>query len=130
MVVHRPGSGLDRLTPDNVHDLLFDDVLLAERARAEHDAFAGQLRAHGVVVHHFRDLLTQALDDHQTIDVPGLSELATIGRSVGRMRDKLVRSNETLLQGAVLPAGYAVTVVPVRPSSTPVASASEPMTAG
>jgi arginine deiminase len=62
VVVHRPGSELTRLTPDNVDELLFDDVLWAERARAEHDAFAGQLRAHGVVVHEFRDLLVEALD--------------------------------------------------------------------
>jgi arginine deiminase len=62
VIVHRPGSELSRLTPDNVDDLLFDDVLWAERARSEHDAFAEQLRGHGVVVHHFRDLLSEALD--------------------------------------------------------------------
>ena len=33
VVVHRPGSELGRLTPDNVDDLLFDDIMWAERAR-------------------------------------------------------------------------------------------------
>lgn len=61
-VVHRPGLELDRLTPDNVDELLFDDVMWASRAREEHDAFTGQLRALGVQVHVFHDLLVQSLD--------------------------------------------------------------------
>jgi arginine deiminase len=60
--VHRPGSELARLTPTNVDALLFDDVMWAERARDEHDLFAKQLVDHGVTVHHFADLLTEALD--------------------------------------------------------------------
>jgi arginine deiminase len=61
-IVHRPGLELSRLTPDNVDELLFDDVMWADRAREEHDAFAGQLRARGVAVHYFHDLLAAALD--------------------------------------------------------------------
>lgn len=63
VIVHRPGLELDRLTPANVDDLLFDDVMWAERARQEHDAFVAQLRSHDVKVHHFAELLTQALDE-------------------------------------------------------------------
>ena len=62
VVVHRPGLELERLTPSTVHDLLFEDVLWAERAREEHDAFAALLREHGVVVDHFSTLLAEALD--------------------------------------------------------------------
>lgn len=62
VIVHRPGIELSRLTPGNVDDLLFDDVLWAERAREEHDLFVEQLRAEGVTVHHFATLLTEALD--------------------------------------------------------------------
>ena len=62
VVLHRPGLELSRLTPANVHDLLFDDVLWAERAQQEHDAFAQMLRDRGVVVHLFADLLADALD--------------------------------------------------------------------
>ena len=40
VILHRPGVELSRLTPDNVRDLLFDDILWAKRAREEHDAFA------------------------------------------------------------------------------------------
>jgi arginine deiminase len=42
--------------------LLFDDVMWAQRAREEHDAFAQKLRDKGVKVHLFADLLAQALD--------------------------------------------------------------------
>jgi arginine deiminase len=68
-IVHRPGVELSRLTPANVHDLLFDDVMWAEKAAEEHDAFVRQLQAQGVTVHHFADLLTEALDR------PGAREL-------------------------------------------------------
>jgi len=63
VIVHRPGLELSRLTPDNVDELLFDDVMWAERAREEHDAFVGQLRTRDVTVHYFNDLLTTALDE-------------------------------------------------------------------
>ncbi|MEV4173321.1 arginine deiminase [Nonomuraea sp. NPDC049709] len=61
VIVHRPGLELDRLTPGNATELLFDDVLWADRARREHDAFVEVLTGHGVRVHLFAELLAQAL---------------------------------------------------------------------
>jgi arginine deiminase len=63
VVLHRPGVELSRLTPDNVRDLLFDDILWAKRAREEHDAFAQVLRDRGVKVHYFAELLATVLED-------------------------------------------------------------------
>lgn len=63
VILHRPGLELLRLTPSNVDELLFDDVMWADRARQEHDAFAARLRARGVKVHYFADLFAQALDE-------------------------------------------------------------------
>lgn len=62
VIVHRPGLELERLTPENCFDLLFDDVMWAETAQAEHDAFVKKLRERGVQVHLFADLLGEALD--------------------------------------------------------------------
>ena len=62
VIVHRPGLELSRLTPRNVGELLFDDVLWAGRAKEEHDAFAEALRARGVRVHYFGELLAQTLE--------------------------------------------------------------------
>jgi len=62
VVVHRPGIELTRLTPTNVDELLFDDVMWAARAREEHDSFVSKLRDRGVVVHQFSGLLADVLD--------------------------------------------------------------------
>ena len=43
VVVHRPGLEVNRLTPSNRHDLLFDDVVWASRAREEHDSFVAAM---------------------------------------------------------------------------------------
>ncbi len=61
VIVHRPGLELARLTPSNIGDLLFDDVMWGSKAREEHDAFADVLRDQGVQVHHFGQLLTETL---------------------------------------------------------------------
>ena len=69
VIVHRPGREIARVTPINANDLLFDDALNIRRAQAEHDAFTAILRAEGVIVHDFRDLLVE------TLAVPGAREL-------------------------------------------------------
>jgi arginine deiminase len=61
VMVHRPELSLQRLTPSNHDDLLFDDVLWVERAQYEHDQFVEKMRQHGVEVFYFRDLLGEAL---------------------------------------------------------------------
>jgi arginine deiminase len=61
VIVHRPGLELSRLTPSNVEELLFDDVLWAQRAREEHDAFVQKLRDKDVQVHYYADLLAETL---------------------------------------------------------------------
>ncbi len=65
VVLHRPGLELERLTPDNASELLFDGVLWAGRAQAEHDEFADALRGRGVIVHYYGDLLAQTLEISQ-----------------------------------------------------------------
>jgi len=61
VILHKPDLELLRLTPSNVDDLLFDDVLWVRRARQEHDAFADTLREHGVQVWYLTDLLAETL---------------------------------------------------------------------
>lgn len=62
VIVHRPGLELSRLTPENIGDLLFDDVMWAKKAKEEHDAFAEALRDKGVTVHYFGQLLAETLE--------------------------------------------------------------------
>ena len=61
-IVHRPGLELARLTPENINDLLFDDVMWASKAKEEHDVFAEALRDKGVRVHYFEQLLAETLE--------------------------------------------------------------------
>ena len=61
VIVHRPGLELRRLTPANKAELLFDDVVWAERAVEEHDAFADVLRSRSVEVLYLADLLAETL---------------------------------------------------------------------
>jgi arginine deiminase len=61
VMVHRPGLELQRLTPSNHDDLLFDDVLWVERAQHEHDEFEARMRERGVEVYLLTDLLAETL---------------------------------------------------------------------
>ncbi|UCC25636.1 MAG: arginine deiminase [Gemmatimonadales bacterium] len=70
VLVHRPDLELRRLTPDNHHELLFDDVLWVRKARQEHDAFVDVMRDAGVEVLYLQELLAQ------TLDVPEARKLA------------------------------------------------------
>ncbi len=62
VILHRPGLELSRLTPQNIGELLFDDVLWAKRAKEEHDVFADTLHDRGIEVHYFGQLLAQTLE--------------------------------------------------------------------
>ncbi len=60
-MVHRPELSLQRLTPTNHDDLLFDDVLWVERAQYEHDQFVARMQERGVEVFLLQTLLGEAL---------------------------------------------------------------------
>jgi arginine deiminase len=68
VLLHRPGAELQRLTPRNNADLLFDGVPWVGRAQEEHDGFAQALRDRGVEVLYLQQLLTETLDQPQARD--------------------------------------------------------------
>lgn len=61
VLVHRPELSLERLTPANHDELLFDDVLWVERAQWEHDQFVRLLQERGVEVFYMQSLLAETL---------------------------------------------------------------------
>ncbi|MDZ4179944.1 MAG: arginine deiminase family protein, partial [Coriobacteriia bacterium] len=61
VLVHRPGRALERLTPHNRAQFLFDDLVWVERAQTEHDAFTEVLSDRGVEVLHLSELLAETL---------------------------------------------------------------------
>jgi len=62
VMVCRPGLAHMRLTPENCHDLLFDDVIWVAKAKVEHYNFVQVMRERGVEVLEMHDLLAQALE--------------------------------------------------------------------
>jgi arginine deiminase len=77
VLVHRPELSLQRLTPANCAELLFDDVLWVERAQLEHDQFVEVMRAHGVEVFYVLDLLTETLEASQEAKRLVIEQVAT-----------------------------------------------------
>ncbi len=61
VMVHRPDLSLERLTPSNRDELLFDDVLWIEQAEREHAHFVAELEGRGVEVFLVHRLLAEAL---------------------------------------------------------------------
>jgi len=61
VLVHRPGLALERLTPSNCKELLFDDLVWVERAVSEHAQLTSALESRGVEVLCLQDLLAETL---------------------------------------------------------------------
>ena len=62
VLVSRPSLAHERLTPGNCHDLLFDDVIWVQKARADHADFVLRMTARGIDVYDIQDLLTEVFD--------------------------------------------------------------------
>lgn len=63
VLLHRPGRELLNLTPDTLHELLFDDIPFLKVAQEEHDAFATVLKENGVEVVYLEDLMAEVIED-------------------------------------------------------------------
>lgn len=62
VIVHEPGAEMERLTPPNRDELLFDDLLSPEKARDEHQFFVGTMNDQGVTTLPFRTLFKETLE--------------------------------------------------------------------
>jgi arginine deiminase len=118
VLVHRPAQELSRLSPDNLADLLFDDIPWVERARVDHEQFCRLLAAHGTEVLYLGDLLAEVLHDPRvrrhvittTIDAEGLAP---------SLSEPLKRRLEGLDPGAL--AAQLVAGVTIEELGTPAA---------
>jgi arginine deiminase len=106
VMVHRPDRSLQRLTPTNHDDLLFDDVLWVERAQYEHDQFVAMMRDRGVEVYYVHELLGEtfaASEDARKRAIELAASQYTVGIS-------LVDEVRTLLDG-LAPDALAVHLI-------------------
>lgn len=58
VLLHRPGAEVENITPDTMHQLLFDDIPYLKIAQKEHDFFAQTLRDNGTETVYIEDLAT------------------------------------------------------------------------
>ena len=65
VLLHRIGSEIEGLVPDNFARLLFDDIPYIKIAQEEHDGFAQLLRDNGVEVVYYVDETVKALKNPQ-----------------------------------------------------------------
>ena len=62
VITHRPGREIERLTPSNTSELLFEDVPYLEGMQKEHDEFTNLIKnSVGAEVYRLRDLLIEVL---------------------------------------------------------------------
>ena len=62
VILKRPGIEIDNLTPEYLHELLFDDIPYLPVMQDEHDAFAKVLIDQGVNVLYLEELLAESLN--------------------------------------------------------------------
>ena len=64
VITHRPGREIERLTPANTSELLFEDVPYLEGMQKEHDEFTNLIKNSGEAhVYRLRDLLIEVMFD-------------------------------------------------------------------
>ncbi|MDR1028467.1 MAG: arginine deiminase [Clostridiales Family XIII bacterium] len=68
VLLHRPGRELEKLTPDLLKTLLFDDIPWLKQMREEHDKFADLLRQRGAEVLYVDQMLSEILEDDAVKD--------------------------------------------------------------
>jgi arginine deiminase len=130
VMVHRPDLSLQRLTPTNHDELLFDDVLWVERAQYEHDRFVEKMRERGVEVFLFQNLLAEALAaseeaQKRLIEVAvteytvGLSLVDEVRSTLGNMKPDALAKH---LIGGLTVAESGVDLGKLKGSSLPAAA--------
>jgi len=82
VLLHRPGKELERLTPQYLEELLFDDIPWLGRMQEEHDMFASALREKGCQVLYYDKLLQDILQEEKVREhfIRELSEFSGIMR--------------------------------------------------
>lgn len=106
VLLHRPGKELERIVPDMLSEVLFEDIPWLRRMQEEHDAFARKLKDRDVEVYYVEDLLADVLADemikkklvHDLIDknpssgdtIDGVLSEYLVSMDAGHLRDALI----------------------------------------
>jgi arginine deiminase len=114
-ILHRPGAELQRLTPRNSDQLLFDGLPWVSRAQDEHDEFAELLRGRGVEVLLMSDLLTEALHHSGAARMQGVAaavDTRRLGVPLAQELSAYLRGLDPVRLAHVLTAGMTFNELP------------------
>jgi arginine deiminase len=114
-ILHRPGGELQRLTPRNTDQLLFDGLPWVRRAQEEHDEFAELLRSRGVEVLLLSDLLTEALNHSGAARMQGVAaavDVRRLGAPLAQELSEYLRGLEPVALAQILTAGMTFSELP------------------
>lgn len=75
VLLQRPGRELERLSPETMEQLLFDDIPFLHRAQEEHDRFAEILRENGAQVVYLDDLTAEVLSREPSLREPFIQDV-------------------------------------------------------
>lgn len=91
VLLHRPGAEVENITPDTMHQLLFDDIPHLKVAQKEHDFFAQTLRDNGAETVYIENLATEVFGASTHVKGKFLDALLyEVGYRPGRIYDGLV----------------------------------------
>lgn len=79
VLIHCPGDELLQLVPQNLTELLFDDIPYLRQARREHEAFCKIFTDHQVRVVALRDLVAETMEAHPELVEPFLERFIREG---------------------------------------------------
>ncbi|MCP4343069.1 MAG: arginine deiminase, partial [Desulfobulbaceae bacterium] len=86
VLLHRPGIELERLTPQYLKELLFDDIPWLGKMQEEHDMFADLLRENGCTVFYYDKLLDEILLN-ESVKKKLIDEL-TVFTGIDRLKER------------------------------------------
>lgn len=107
VIVHRPDSGISRVSPKRAEELLFDDIVFLPKMQKEHDVLTNVLKAFmgDDNVLEITDLIKETLDDdpkNKEVIIGRVEDYEELPRRYGEKLEKL--SHEEL--ASVLVTGY------------------------
>ncbi|MFG1930783.1 arginine deiminase [Mycobacterium sp. NPDC048908] len=116
VILHRPGTELQRLTPRNNDALLFDGLPWVSKAQEEHDAFTAVLESRAVEVLLLADLLTEALSHSGAARMHGISaavDARRLGLPLAQELSGYLRTLDPAPLARVLMAGMTFNELPL-----------------
>jgi len=75
VMLHRPSWELERITPQDLEQVLFEDIPWLKKMQDEHDGFAKTLRLCGCEVLYAEDLLADVFNEHPEVKASVISEV-------------------------------------------------------